>query len=187
MAVGPGRRRAHVQVAWAEDRDCACTSLLVRRRLLTPLTEIHGWRRWEYRTRSRSCLEHADGASTRAPTPTSVQHRRRSNAGLQTEVDRTAVLIHDSFTSRSATPADQEPHADVRTCRIPDTAMASQLAWSRLLVAPRSHLLAPCPGFEPVNPGKNAKDKPCRSTAAAPRSPTVQAKRPVGRTSKSGP
>jgi hypothetical protein len=68
-----------------------------------PLAEIHGWRRWEYRTRSRSCLDHADGASTRAPTPTSVQHRRRSNAGLQTVVDRIAVLIHDSFTSRSGT------------------------------------------------------------------------------------
>jgi len=95
-----------------------------------------------------------------------------------------------SFTTRS--PAAQAPSGSGTSrgrsdLQDPDTAMASQLAWSRSLVAPRSHLLAPCPGFEPVNPGKNAKDKPCRSTAAASRSPTVQAKRPVGRTSKSGP
>jgi len=61
-------------------RLCMHGSLLARRRLLAPLTEIHGWRRWECRTRSRSCLDHADGASTRAdaderPAPTTIQCR----------------------------------------------------------------------------------------------------------------
>jgi len=81
---GPGRRRrqrARVQVACGEDWGGACAA---------PCSPADGcWRRWrsstaggqwECRSRSRSCLDHADqGVRAPTPRPPSVQHRRRSN------------------------------------------------------------------------------------------------------------